>query len=138
MHETSPQGVRNLPHQRKIAFRTNSCSHMRKSQARYIAYYNNCVRKLPRYSSRSYVFVDNPPIRANQGAAESIASQTFNKLPLPTTTAFKILQEHDKTLAIDENGFSKTTPTDWETLALITLPRAQNLDTLQPCDKRLP
>lgn len=128
----------NLLQQPILALREKENSHIRKFQASSKSRQDNRVRESPTYVLESCVFINIPPMQANQRTADAVVNQTFNELQTRATGPFKMLQVHDRMIEVEDNGIPKTVSIDqfhntpMKSLTAPISPKSQRYAKLNP------
>lgn len=66
--------------------------------------YDICVRVNATYIPGNYVVVGNPPLHTDQGIADAVVGEMYNKSPPPATNFVKVLLVYEKNLEMDGKG----------------------------------
>lgn len=78
---------------------------MRKSQAWYKRDYDRLVCERPPFTPNTYVFPENPPLRAKSNlAAKYFSIKEYNKLQSQTSGPFRIISVQENTVTIKDNS----------------------------------
>ena len=85
---------------------------MTAAQARYKANFDAKVSLIPQFTVGEYVVLDKPPLTADKTARADGEPATYNKLQLPTSAPYPILQVRPHTLVIEIDGIPITVAID--------------------------